>query len=269
MMEQIASRQNALVKHLKKLADSKRTRSASGQIFAEGAHLLQIQLAAGWQPDVVVLAERTASDDEVLVLLDRCAHARVVVLPNPIFDQIALTDSPSGLMTVSAQPLPEGRPDQRIDTLVLDRVQDPGNVGSLIRTAVAAGIRQIVLSAGCADAWSPRCLRAGQGAQWLSTVYSDVDLAVFLESYPGAIAATLLEGGSPLYAQDLRQPTAWLFGNEGQGVEPKLSAIATHRITIPMPGGMESLNVNAAAAVCLFEQGRQRHFATAGAALKD
>lgn len=260
MMEQIASRQNALVKYLKKLADNKRVRSASGQILAEGAHLLQVQMAAGRQPDIVAIAERAANDAEVLMLLTRCDNARVVVLSNSIFDQIALTDSPSGLITVSVQPLPEGQPDQTMDALVLDRIQDPGNVGSLIRTAVAAGIRQVVLSAGCADAWSPRCLRAGQGAQWLTAIYGDVDLSGFLERYPGAIAATLLDGGLPLYTQDLRQPTAWLFGNEGQGVEKHLAAMATHRVTIPMPGGMESLNVNAAAAVCLFEQVRQRNW---------
>jgi RNA methyltransferase, TrmH family len=257
-MEMISSRQNGLVKHLKKLVASKQSRFEHRQIVAEGAHLLQILLASGQQPDMVVVAERAGNDPEVLALLACCEHARVVTISNTIFDQLALTDSPSGLISVAARPMPSCQPDQKIDTLVLDRVQDPGNVGSLIRTAVAAGIRQIVLSSGCADAWSPRCLRAGQGAQWLSTVYADIDLAVFLETYAGAIAATILDGGVSLYTQDLRQPTAWLFGNEGQGLEPQWSAMATHRVTIPMPGGMESMNVNAAAAVCFFEQVRQR-----------
>ncbi len=266
-MEHITSRQNALVKHLKKLAESKRARLESGQLIAEGAHLLQIQLAADRAPEIVAVAERAAADTEVLALLARCENARIVVLPDAIFDQIALTDSPSGLITVASLSSPASAPDLTIDTLVLDRVQDPGNVGSLVRTAVAAGTRQIILSAGCADAWSPRCLRAGQGGQWLSTVYTEIDLGIFLSNYQGSIAATLLDGGSTLYAHDLRQPTAWLFGNEGQGVDPVLSALATQRITIPMPGGMESLNVNAAAAVCLFEQVRQRSSGHANGAL--
>lgn len=264
-MEHIASRQNPLVKHLKKLADSKRYRAVHGQVLAEGTHLLQMLLAARGQPLVVVLAERVCDDQEVHVLLAQCPKSRVAMLPNDIFDQLALTDSPSGLLAVSPQPASLGVPDHTLDTLVLDRVQDPGNVGGLIRTAVAAGVRQIVLSAACADPWSPRSLRAGQGAQWLSVVHADADLGAFLAAYPGAIAATLLEGGSPLYALDLRQPTAWLFGNEGQGVDPALSAQATQRVTIPMPGGMESLNVNAAAAVCLFEQVRQRALPAASA----
>ncbi len=265
-MERIASRQNTLVKHLKKLAESKRVRDTHQQVLAEGVHLLQIQLSAGYMPEVVVLAERVSGVPEVLALLMRCPDARIVVLPNDLFDQLALTDSPSGLIAVSAQPTPVIAADPGVDSLLLDRVQDPGNVGSLIRTAVAAGVRQIVLSGGCADPWSPRCLRAGQGAQWLSSVYTDADLGVFVRAYRGAVAATLLEGGSLLYSHDLRQPTAWLFGNEGQGVDPVLAQQATHRVTIPMPGGMESLNVNAAAAVCFFEQVRQRRVAKPEAA---
>ena len=141
---------------------------------------------------------------------------------------------------------------------MLESVQDPGNVGSLIRTAVAAGVRQIVLSAGCADVWSPRCLRAAQGAQWLADIYTDQSLSEFLASYRGDVAATVLEGGENLYAQSLKQPVAWLFGNEGQGLSQGLADSANQRVTIPMPGAMESLNVNAAAAICLFEQVRQR-----------
>jgi len=258
VMEVISSRQNTLVKQLKKLVDSKRARAEAGKIIAEGIHLLEIQLSVGVAPELIVVAERCINEPDVISLADSSPSSRLVVLSNSIFDQIAPTDAPSGLLTISAQIISDNSPLQSVDTLVLDHVQDPGNVGSLIRTAVAAGVRQIVLSAGCADPWSPRCLRAGQGAQWLAQVYPEIVLDEFVGSYSGAVAATVLEGGTSLYGQDLTQPTAWLFGNEGQGVDPQLAGSATHRITIPMPGGMESLNVNAAAAVCLFEQVRQR-----------
>lgn len=257
-MEVISSRQNPLVKQLKKLGDSKRERAEAGKIIAEGLHLLQMQMSAGILPELVVLAQRSQGDSEVKAVLGQCGPVRVVVLTDAIFDQIAPTDTPSGLLFVSNQTALAEPVDVTMDVLVLDRVQDPGNVGSLIRTAVAAGVRQVVLSAGCADAWSPRCLRAGQGAQWLARIHTDVALSEFLAAFPGAIAATLLERGVSLYDQDWSSATAWLFGNEGQGLDPHLSALATHRVTIPMPGGMESLNVNAAAAVCLFEQLRQR-----------
>ena len=262
-MEFISSRQNTLVKQLKKLIDSKRARTEYGQIIAEGLHLLQILLSTGGQAQVIVIAERCRSDAEIIALEDLCTKSRFVVLPDAIFDQLAPTDTPGGLLFVAESQASISTPDISVDTLVLDRVQDPGNVGSLIRTAVAAGVRQVVLSSGCADPWSPRCLRAGQGAQWLASVYTEQSLDIFIQSYSGAVAATVLDDGLNLYAQNLLQATAWLFGNEGQGVEPMLTAQATHRITIPMPGGMESLNVNAAAAACLFEQVRQRQLTTA------
>ena len=257
-MELISSRQNPLVKQLKKLIDSKKARTEQAQVVAEGTHLLEIQLAAGIKPELIVVAQRCINFPEITALLERVPSVRRVVVTDSIFDQIAPADAPSGLLTVSAAISNDRGPLSTIDTLVLDRIQDPGNVGSLIRTAVAAGVRQIVLSGGCADPWSPRCLRAGQGAQWLARIYKDQDLLIWLNQYQGAIAATVLDDAQSLYALKLDEPTAWLFGNEGQGVRQELVACATQRVTIPMPGGMESLNVNAAAAVCLFEQVRQR-----------
>ena len=257
-MEVISSRQNALVKQIKKLIDSKRARSEQAQVVAEGTHLLDIQLSAGIRPELIVVAQRCINSAEISALLERVPSSRQVVLADAIFDQIAPADAPSGLLTISPAVSNEHGPLSTVDTLVLDRIQDPGNVGSLIRTAVAAGVRQILLSGGCADPWSPRCLRAGQGAQWLASLYPEVMLEGFVGAFKGSIAATVLEGGSNLYGHNLKQTTAWLFGNEGQGVKPELIERATQRITIPMPGGMESLNVNAAAAVCLFEQVRQR-----------
>lgn len=257
-MELITSRQNALVKSLKKQIDSRRARRESGQVIAEGIHLFEIQRSVGVTPELIVIAERCQSRPEIAALIELSPASRIVVLSDDIFDQIAPADTPSGLLTVGKEPVADTADLQSVDTLVLDRVQDPGNVGSLIRTAVAAGVRQIVLSSGCADPWSPRCLRAGQGAQWLAKVFTEIDLNAFLDNFSGAVAATVLNGGSSLYEHPLTQVTAWLFGNEGQGVDPQLITHATQRITIPMPGGMESLNVNAAAAVCLFEQVRQR-----------
>lgn len=257
-MEIITSKQNSLVKSLRKLVDSKRARTASQKTISEGIHLLEIQLSVGVVPELVVLAQRCMTDSAILKLLEGSPGSRVVVLTDSVFDSIAPADTPLGLLAISQQIMPVSNPIQTIDTLVLDRVQDPGNVGSLIRTAVAAGIRQVILSPGCADAWSPRCLRAGQGAQWVASIFADTDLSDFIGSYQGAVAATVLSDGNNLYEQDFSRATAWLFGNEGQGVDLLYVNYATHRVTIPMPGNMESLNVNAAAAVCLFEQVRQR-----------
>lgn len=257
-LEYIASRQNSLVKELKRLAENKRARLEAGVVFSEGDHLLRTMLDAGVQPTVVAVAVRVAETPTVQSLLRVCGDARCVTVDDAVFDQIAPAESPSGLLALSPLQTPVDSPDTQLDTLVLETVQDPGNVGSLIRTAVAAGVKQIVLSPGCADVWSPRCLRTAQGAQWLARIYSDYSLPDFLKVYRGDIAATVLNGGDSLYAQPFTKPVAWLFGNEGQGLTEAVAKLANRRVTIPMPGDMESLNVNAAAAVCLFELVRQR-----------
>lgn len=256
--EHIESRQNNLVKELRRLADNKRARLDAGLVLCEGDHLLRTMLDAGIQPGIVAIAARAASTDSLQVLLARCENARVVTVADAVFDQIAPADSPVGVLALASLPTSDIPPDTGCDTLVLEAVQDPGNVGSLVRTAVAAGVTQVLLSHGCADVWSPRCLRAAQGAQWLVRIYPDTDPVAFLKSYSGDIAATILEGGRNLYEYSFQKPVAWLFGNEGQGLSRSLIDCANYRVTIPMPGMMESLNVNAAAAVCLFEQVRQR-----------
>ncbi|MBU3667234.1 MAG: RNA methyltransferase [Rhodocyclaceae bacterium] len=256
--EHIESRQNNLVKDLRRLAEHKRARLDAGLVLCEGDHLLRTMLDAGVQPTVVAMAARTIRSDSIQALLAHCPNARMVTIADAVFDQIAPADSPVGLLALAPLPMSPTLPDFGSDTLVLEAVQDPGNVGSLIRTAVAAGVRQIVLSPGCADVWSPRCLRAAQGAQWLAHVYPDADPVAFLKRYQGVVAATTLDGGLNLYEQSLLKPLAWLFGNEGQGLSRALIDHATYRVTIPMSGSMESLNVNAAAAICLFEQVRQR-----------
>ena len=261
MLEHIASRQNALVKTLKRLAENKRARIEAGLVLSEGEHLLQTMRDAGVTPSLVAIAERLVPSPLIQSLLAASNATRCVSIADAVFDQIAPAEAPSGLLALSPLPMPASPPATEVDTLVLENVQDPGNVGSLVRTAVAAGVKQIILSPGCADIWSPRALRAAQGAPWLATIYSDHDPLGFLERYAGDIAATVLVGGQSLYQQRLTQPVAWLFGNEGQGLSDALVARATRRITIPMPGAMESLNVNAAAAACLFEQVRQRQLA--------
>ncbi|HRH72077.1 MAG TPA: RNA methyltransferase, partial [Zoogloea sp.] len=146
-----------------------------------------------------------------------------------------------------------------VDTcVVLDGVQDPGNLGTILRTAAAVGVEEVLLTPGCAQAWSPRVLRAAMGAHFGLRLREGCDVAPALAGFPGAILAADLRDAVELYDMDLRPPVAWLFGSEGQGLSPAVATLATRRVLIPMPGGMESLNVGVAAGVCLFEQLRQR-----------
>jgi TrmH family RNA methyltransferase len=131
-------------------------------------------------------------------------------------------------------------------------------LGTILRTAAAAGIETVFLSEGCAQAWSPRVLRAAMGAHFLLSIYEKVNIAELLASYQGVSMATGLDGARNLYEINLRQPIAWLFGSEGQGLSVNTMALAQQKVMIPMAQGVESLNVAAAAAVCLFEERRQK-----------
>ena len=145
--------------------------------------------------------------------------------------------------------------------LLLDDVQDPGNVGSMLRSAAAAGVGQVLLSKHCAFAWSPKVLRAGQGAHFYVDLHEDVDLAAWARDFReagGAVVTMVATGGTDLYDTPFDAHMALAIGNEGAGISAALAAQATQRVTIPMPGGVESLNAAAAAAVCLFECVRQR-----------
>ena len=140
--------------------------------------------------------------------------------------------------------------------LMLEDIQDPGNLGSMIRTALGAGVQAIYLSKGCTDAWSPKALRGGQGAQFYVPIIEGVDIVSAMQNFAGNTYATTMAGES-LYMQDLTQPSAFVIGNEGAGLSNKAMETASHQISIPMNKNLESLNAAAATAVCLFERARQ------------
>jgi TrmH family RNA methyltransferase len=142
--------------------------------------------------------------------------------------------------------------------VLLDNLQDPGNLGSILRSAAAAGIEYVFCSPGTAFAWSPKVLRAGMGAHFILKIFENVDLITLVKSAKVPVLATSSHADKQLYDVNLAQPVAWLFGHEGQGVSEELLSMAMHRVAIPHLGAVESLNVAASAAVCLFEQVRQK-----------
>jgi TrmH family RNA methyltransferase len=181
----------------------------------------------------------------------------VLCLRDALFRELSELAHPVGILARIAV-LPAPTFPITSDCLLLDAVQDAGNVGTLLRTAAAAGVQDVLLGTGCAGAWTPRVLRAGQGAHFGLSIHEQVDLSAFLRDYPGVSIAAVAHEGQLLYALDFSQPAAWLFGSEGQGVSPELIALVNRRATIPLAPGCESLNVSAAAAICLFEMRRQR-----------
>ena len=254
-MKLIQSRDNAFFKSLKRLAESGRERRKTGLTLLDGVHLVEACEAAFGPVDSLVVAESALANGEITHLL---AGREPVVLADALMRDLGLVDTPSGLLAVAAMPQQAAAVDLAADAIVLDGVQDPGNVGTLLRTAAAAGVSQAILGPGCASPWSPKVLRAGQGAHFALAIHEEVDLPAFMADYRGTTAVTTLEQATSLYAARWSGPLAWVFGAEGQGVRPELLAAAGLRIRIPMPGKVESLNVAAAAAVCLFEALRRR-----------
>jgi TrmH family RNA methyltransferase len=253
----IASRDNPTFKSLRVLAGDARRQRSERRTLIEGPHLLAAALDHGLAPDLVVVSEGASVNPEVLKLLAQVGKVETLCLRDALFKEISELATPVGILAripIPAEPaaLPAG------DCLLLDAIQDAGNVGTLLRTAAAAGVRDVLLGAGCAGAWSPRVLRAAQGAHFGLQIREQVDLAAFLSGYTGTSIAAVAHEGVSLYGLDCASPVAWLFGNEGAGIAPELLTLATVRATIPLAAGSESLNVAAAAAVCLFEMQRQR-----------
>lgn len=254
-MKLIQSRDNAFFKQLKRLAESGRERRKTGQTLLDGLHLVHAWEASRGPVEQLVVSESALAGGEIAAYVD---GRDGIILADSLMRELGLVDTPSGLLAVVSVPQAKAVPDLDCDAVLLDGVQDPGNVGTLLRTAAAAGVRQVLLGPGCAAAWAPKVLRAGQGAHFVVDVFEDVDLAAYLADYRGTSAVTCLDGASSLYSSHWQGPLAWVFGAEGQGVSPALIDAARLRLRIPMPGAVESLNVAAAAAVCLFEMVRRR-----------
>jgi len=254
-MKLIQSRDNPFFKSLKRLAESGRERRKAGLTLLDGVHLVEAYEAAFGPVDTLIVAESAQAGGEVAEFVK---GREIVVLADSLMRDLGLVDTPSGLLAQIKTPSANATVNRKKDAILLDGVQDPGNVGTLLRTAAAAGVQQALLSPGCASAWSPKVLRAGQGAHFALNIYEDADLAGFMADYQGTTAVTTLELASSLYEARWDGPLAWIFGAEGQGVSPELQSAAQLRIRIPMPGAVESLNVAAAAAICLFEALRRK-----------
>ena len=259
-MQRVSSRQNPRLLEASRLIASSRDRRKAGKCVLEGEHLVGVYLERMTAPEYLVVVEDRLADPRIASLVAQMPARDVVTVSAALFAEVATLPAAVGVLAVVATPHPALPATARFH-LLLEDLQDPGNVGTILRTAAAAGVEQVLLSKHCAFAWSPKVLRAGQGAHFLTTVVEDVDLAAWAAAFRargGHVAATVAHHGTDLYATPLPWPLAIAIGNEGGGLSAPLIDNADTRITIPMPGGMESLNAAAAVAVVLFEAVRRR-----------
>lgn len=255
-MKLITSRDNPFFKELAKLSSSAKFRREENKTLLDGAHLLAAYLDSGQIPQHILLNAAAARDEEVSALLDKLTQVPVTQLDDKLFAELSELKTPTGILSLIE--IPEVATSSSHFALLLENIQDPGNLGSILRSAAAAGCDAVFLSSGCADAWSPKVLRASMGGHFALRIYSQQNLANVVKAFAGRLFATSLQATAVLYDCDLRGEVGFILGNEGAGLSAELLALATQKITIPMPGKIESLNAAAAGAICLFEAVRQR-----------
>jgi TrmH family RNA methyltransferase len=267
----ITSKENPLFKEIRNLqatgSKGQKARLASGQALLEGIHLVQT-----WVGDpalkILLTSELGLKNLEISQAvyehIEICPDTKLYQLDSVLWDLLSdLVNAPhiAGLLDLPKSCL---TPPQSIATLdgdvvILDRIQDAGNVGSILRTAAAAGFTQVIATTGCAHLWSSKVLRAGMGAHRLLDLYEGWSNQQALSAVTAPMLAATADAEQELFLlkKDLIHPVAWIMGSEGQGVSEDLLAQAKG-VSIPIDPRVESLNVSTAAAVCLFETMRVR-----------
>jgi TrmH family RNA methyltransferase len=249
----IHSRDNPLLVRLRKLVADPAGYRKLGEVWLEGDHLCSAFLQRGGQARHAVITEAAWETPHGRELAQ--AAASVAVIPQGLMVGLSTLESPPPIGFV----VPWGGPGvlaAGLATVVLDRLQDAGNVGTILRSASAFGVRQVVAMKGTAALWSPKVLRAGMGAHFGLQLIEGC-LPESLDALGVPLVATSSHAQTVLPQAELPAPCAWVLGHEGQGVDPQLLARCALTVSIPQPGGEESLNVAAAAAVCFYESVRQ------------
>ncbi len=261
----INSKDNGFYKRLKGLLTGAKLRKELGMCVLEGVHLCQVALATQRVQALIVVQQAPNDEVDALITAAEAKGIDVVYLAAHLYANITTLGHSVPVMALINQPshysyAPTALLWPCCDVLVLDNVQDAGNVGTLMRTASAAGVKHVITTAGTAHAFAPKVLRAGMGAQLNLAIAEHVPMDVvlgWLAGYKGKVLATSSHATAQLYSLNLQAPVAWVLGNEGAGVSPQLQG-HIDLVTVPQPGGEESLNVASAGAVCMFEMVRQR-----------
>lgn len=241
-----------------RIGASAKERRIHARTLIDGPHLVRAYAAQVGSVKTLIASESGLRNDEVAGLFERCHADRRVVFSDRVFERVSPVAHPVGLLALIAIPVDNPDPAPWPDGVLIDAIQDAGNVGSILRSAAAAGIARVATGEGSADVWSPKVLRAGMGAHFNLTLHAGQALTAIARMATGNVIVASGDAGASIYDLDLRSPSIWIFGAEGQGVSSELRAIAAVEARIPMAPGAESLNVAAAAAICLFEQARQR-----------
>lgn len=257
---QITSRANPTFQRLRRLADDGRERARAGRTLLEGDHLVGGWIERGLPVERLLVDAAFATRPMLERLVERAidAGSEVIALPESLLRQLSTLDSPAPVLAEIAPIAGDADALAGCDVVLLDRLQDPGNVGAILRTCAAAGVGHAIAGPGTAALWSPKVLRAAMGAHAVLNLLAVDDLAATCRTLALPVYGTSSHAATPLDALLLLAPCAWVFGHEGGGLSSEMEQALTERVAIDQAPDVESLNVAAAAAVCLFEMRRQR-----------
>ena len=265
----ITSHAHPYVKQLVKLQKSARFRKETGTTVLDGIHLIQSYLSTSQAPTglkSLIISESGQKNKEIIAIQNACSRhqhqdTQFFFVTDNLFQKISPVKTPTGILACVAIPKPDNPSflgsNYSNFCVLLETIQDPGNLGTIIRCAAAADISDVFLSQDCVDAWSPKTLRAAMGAHFFLKIYADCNLVEIANHIQGQVLATSPHASKTLYQMELDNTTAFIFGNEGTGLSKEILRVADEIISIPMPGKTESLNAATAAAICLFEKVRQ------------
>ncbi|MCC2625833.1 MAG: hypothetical protein K0R14_1706 [Burkholderiales bacterium] len=255
-MNLITSLSNTKIKQIVKLANSRSYRYELCLSIIYGKHLIEEAIKHGLLDSVFI---NQAKINDYSFITQNISESNIYCVNDEVLSKINLSDSITDIVgLIRMKPTMIDNTVYTNDCVILDNIQDPGNLGTILRSCAAARVKNIVLSKSCVDPYSIKVLRSSQGIQFELNVIIIADIARFISDYKYDVIAAMPNAKDSLYARELSTPCAWLFGNEGSGVSKSLLSNVTHQLTIPMPGKAESLNVAMAATVCLFEMQRQR-----------
>ncbi len=255
----ITSTSNEHIKFVRSLQAQRRARHKAGRFVIEGTNLVLDAVSAGAELEQIFYTEDFASSAEGSVALQRLSQsgAALSAVASPVMNVMSDTQTPQGILAVLAVPhLPA--PDDFSFALVIDAVSDPGNMGSLMRVAAAARVPLMLVTSGTVDLSNPKVVRSAMGAHFRLPVQMLSWEGVARRLTEHAVFIAEAKGGAPYYQVDWRQPCALIVSDEAHGASPEAMQVAHARVTIPMPGGMESLNVAMASGILIYEMVRQR-----------
>ena len=252
----IVSKENSLVKKIVRLANERKFRENSKLAVIYGEHLIIEALKHNLVTHLIILEEELNNYQSLLN-----EHSKLVcnIVSAEVMKKINVLDSMVDIAAVIKIVEP-GLMDNCFnqDCLVLENIQDPGNLGTILRAATASGVQNIILSKACVDLYNPKVLRASQGMQFGLNIYYEIDLGRFLSNYSGQVLAFTPHSDRDFYQQDLRLTSALVLGNEGNGLSDEILSQIKNQVSIPMLGDAESLNLAMATTIALFEMARQR-----------